>query len=84
MSKKWILWKGIDLSKNNQKGYISSKKFKISIFSFFNNIFVLNKFKNYRGFKSSRWEGYSSRQNQICSHLEGVNVEEILIKEELK
>ena len=41
MSKKWILWKGIDLSKNNQKGYISSKKFKISIF-LFSIIFLLS------------------------------------------
>ena len=34
MSKKWILWEGLDLNQNKQKDFLSSKKFKLLILFF--------------------------------------------------
>ena len=81
MSKKWILWKGIDLSKNNQKGYISSKKFKISIFSFFNNIFLfLINLKIIEVLSLADGKVIPQGRIKFVQHLEGGIVEEITYK----
>ena len=84
MSKKWILWKGIDLSKNNQKGYISSKKFKISIFLFSIIFLFLINLKIIEVLSLADGKVIPQGRIKFVQHLEGGIVEEILIKEGVK
>ena len=84
MSKKWILWKGIDLSKNNQKGYISSKNLKYQFF-FFSIIFLfLINLKIIEVLSLADGKVIPQGRIKFVQHLEGGIVEEIYKKRELK
>ena len=45
MHKKWTKWNEQYLINSNEKGFINSLKFKLTIFFFFNNFYSNNKFK---------------------------------------
>ena len=51
MTKKWVNWNENDLINESGADFVHSTKFKLLIFSFFDNFFLTHKFKNHRGFK---------------------------------
>ena len=84
MSKKWILWKGLDLNQNKQKDFLSSKKFKLLIFVFLIIFLIIINLKIIEVLSLADGKVIPQGRIKFVQHLEGGIVEEILTKEGLK
>ena len=84
MSKKWILWEGLDLNQNKQKDFLSSKKFKLLIFVFLIIFLTIINLKIIEVLSLADGKVIPQGRIKFVQHLEGGIVEEILTKEGLK
>ncbi len=81
MNKKWINWKGINVSETNNLNFINSRKFKLLIVSFLIIFLIIINLKIIEVLSLADGKVIPQGRIKYVQHLEGGIVEEILVRE---